>query len=289
MGSPVPYAVIFKAFTADRFVMRQLARLCLAAGGGDVYLMLDESAGPAGVADFGRVIRYTAADLTRRGFAAHAQGALFWYNADYPLYHFLHLHPEYDVVVMVEYDAVVQIDLGGMVQSFRAAGLDFIGQPIVKPLAQYWWTASMRRFYGDAQIHPFLICFAVFSSRAIKHLAMCRLAQGCADVTSAEWPVGECFVGTELSLHQFRIQHLSASGRLTHYDWWPPVHESELPDHERDIVLHPVLNGRRYVKSLFKNGYVTGCVAIWRLKLGAVMLRALARGLRPVRRNPAGS
>jgi hypothetical protein len=279
------YAVIFKAFTTDRFVMRQLARLCLVADGGDVYLMLDETAGPAGPVDFTRVIRFTDADLIARGFPPYAQGALLWYNADYPLYHFQHLHPEYDVVAMVEYDTVVQIDIGTMVRAFRAAALDFIGQPIEKPLERYWWTGSMRRFYDDAQIRPFLICFAVFSARAISHLAACRLTQSGQAAGVEQWPVGECFVGTELSAQRFRIQNLSASGRVAHYDWWPPVHEAELPDHARDMVLHPVLNGRRYIKSLFKNGNVTGCVAVWRLNLFSMALRALSRGMRLGGRN----
>lgn len=274
------YAVIFKAVALDRFVERQFARLCLAAGSGDVYLMLDETNGPAGATDYARVIRFKEDDLTSRGFSANAQGSLFWYNADYPLYHFQHLHPEYDVIVMVEYDAVVQINLGTLVQSFCDAGLDFIAQPITKPLETYWWTPSMSQFYQPEQIRPFLICFAVFSSRAVRHLAACRLAQGSEDVTVERWPVGECFVGTELSLWHFQIQNLSASGQLTHYDWWPPVHESELPDRAQDVVLHPVLSGRRYFASLFKNGNLTGCVAIWRLNLFAVALRGLWRGLR---------
>ncbi|WP_297493942.1 hypothetical protein [Acidocella sp.] len=281
------YAVIFKAFAMDRFVERQLARLRDMVGAGDIYLMLDETSGPAGPAAFARVIRYDEADLTSRGFADYGEGALFWYNADYPLYHFQHLHPEYDVVVMVEYDVVVQINLDTLVRVFRERQLDLIAQPIDKPVDVYWWTPSMRRFYQDEQIRPYLICFSVFSGRAIRHLAACRLAQGREPVTDSQWPVGECFVATELSLRQFRIETLAASGPLTRYDWWPPIHESELPDRAQEVVLHPVLSGRRYMKSLFKNGYRTGCVTIWRLNLAAVLVRGIWRGLRG--RSPARS
>jgi hypothetical protein len=42
-------------------------------------------------------------------------------------------------------------------------------------------------------------------------------------------------------------------------------------------MVHPVLVGRRYVKSLFKNGNVTGLVAIWRLNLPLVFAVMWAR------------
>jgi hypothetical protein len=283
------YAIIFKAFLIDKFVARQFARLLLAAGDADVFLMLDETNGPAGATDYPNVIRYTEADLIERGFPALTQGPLFWYNADYPLYHFQHLHPKYDVVVMVEYDAVVQIDIGAVVQDFYNAELDFIGHPIAKTLDEYWWTGTMTYFYEREDIRPFLICFAIFSARAIQHLAACRLAHGQTDAVAEQWPLGECFVGTELSTQNFRVKHLSEIGQLTRYDWWPPVHEMELYERKQDVVLHPVLNSRRYVTSLFKNGYYTGFATIWRKNLVAMVLRCTLHAawlwLRPGRRS----
>jgi hypothetical protein len=271
------FAVIFKTVVLDAFVRRQFARLLHAAGNSDVYLLVDETNGPAGETEHRKVIRYTEADLLAHGFSPLSQGALFWYNADYPLYHFQALHPEYDVVVMVEYDAVVQLDISALARDFYAAGLDFIGQPIEKPLDKYWWTGSMTRFYDRAQIRPFLICFAVFSARAIRHLAACRLEQGQAEVTVSQWPVGECFVGTALSAGDFRIRRLGDIGKLTRYDWWPPTHEVELADRRDDMVLHPVLTGRRYVNALFKNGTMTGWVMIWRMNLVYLVLKGWLR------------
>lgn len=276
-----PYAVIFKAFTIDRFVQRQLARVTASAVSGHVYLMLDETTGSSGPITFERVIRYKEADLINFGFAPYADGSLFWYNADYPLYYFQYLHSEYDIVVMIEYDAVLQIDMDDMVQVCRDGQLDFIAQPVRRAVDSYWWTNSMLHFYRYDQVRPFLICVAVFSSNAIRHLAACRLRQGQRDdvVDKTRWPVGEAFVGTELTLNHFRIQELSTFGAISRYDWWPPTHESELSDIATKAFVHPVLVGRRYVRSLFKNGKITGIVGIMRLNIVRVFLLMAVRSV----------
>lgn len=276
-----PYAVIFKAFTIDSFVQRQLARVTASAPSGHVYLMLDQTAGSIGPITSGREIRYKEADLISLGFAPHAEGSILWYNADYPLYYFQHLHPEYDFVVMIEYDAVPQVDLDDMVQACRDGQLDCVAQPIRKALESYWWTNSMLHFYHYDQIQPFLICFAVFSSNAIRHLAACRISHGKRDdvIDETSWPIGEAFVGTELTLRHFRVRELSTFGAISRYDWWPPTHECELSDIAGNAFFHPVLVGRRYVVSLFKNGKITGLVCIVRRNIVGVFLLIIMRSM----------
>jgi hypothetical protein len=260
----------------DSFVKRRLARVVAAAPSGDVYLMMDETNGGAGAIEFDRVIRYRETDLAALGFPRIARGSLFWYNADYPLYYFRHLQPDYDVVVAVEYDAVPNIDLDTLVEKFRGEELDFVGHAIQKSADTYWWTNTMLRFYTREQVRPYQICAAIFSARAIAHLAACRLRHGAAGVSDAdEWPIGETFVGTELAAAGFRLRDLSAFGRLTRYDWWPPVHERELPDCTGEVFVHPVLAGRRYVKSLFKSNFRSGVIVTVKL-----IVAALARASR---------
>jgi hypothetical protein len=258
------YAVLFKAFAMDDFVMRRLARVVAASSGGDVYLMMDETRGSAGFISFDRVIRYRESDLADLGFAAISEGSLFWYNADYPLYYFQHLHPDYDMIVMVEYDAVPNTDLDGVVRECREQHVDLVGHSIpAKTLETYWWTSTMLRYYAPADIRPYQICAAIFSARAIRHLAECRLRQGQGyDLPDAKaWPIGEAFIGTELARHGFKLRELSSFSPLTGYDWWPPIHELELADYAGQIFVHPVLSGRRYVNSLFKSGFVSGMIA----------------------------
>lgn len=255
---------------------RRLARVVAAAPSGDVYLMIDETNRAAGPIDFERVIRYRESDLVRLGFPKIAQGSLFWYNADYPLYYFQHLHPDYDVVVTVEYDAVPIANVDDLVREFRADQLDFVGHTIPKPVDDYWWTSTMLRFYERSQIRPYQMCASLCSDRAIRHLAACRMRHGATGVADPkEWPIGESFVGTELALAGFRLGELSAYGKLTRYDWWPPIHERELPYCAGEIFVHPVLNGRRYVKSLFKSNFRSGLIVS--AKLAATVIARLWR------------
>jgi hypothetical protein len=262
------YAVLFKAFTNDNFVKRRLAHVVAAAPSGDVYLMMDETHGSVGPIDYEPAIRYEEADLVRLGFPHITQGPLFWYNADYPLYYFRHLKPDYDIVVTIEYDAVPNVDLDDIVSQFRLQGLDLVGRTIDKTPDTYWWTNTMLSFYGLDQVRPYQICACILSARAIDHLAATRKRHGATGISDArQWPIGETFVGTELATSGFRLGELSAFGKLTRYDWWPPIHERELPRCADEVFVHPVLIGRRYVKSLFKSNFRSGMVVTAKLIL----------------------
>jgi hypothetical protein len=266
------YAVIFKAFTTDDFVKRRLAHVVATAPSGDVYLMIDETQQPGGHIDFDRAIRYQEADLVRIGFPYIAQGSLFWYNADYPLYYFRHLRPEYETIVTVEYDAVPNVDIDDLVRRFRAENLDLVGRTIAnKTPNTYWWTSTMLHFYSIDQVRPYQICATIMSARAIDHLAATRkrhAASGVSDVRN--WPIGETYVGTELAAAGFRLAELSDFGKLTRYDWWPPIHERELSGCAEEVFVHPVLSGRRYVKSLFKSNFRSGMIVSAKLIASAV-------------------
>ena len=256
---------------------RRLAHVVATAPSGDVYLMMDETQRSGGPIAFDRVIRYRECDLVDLGFPRLGEGPLFWYNADYPLYYFRHLHPEYDVVVTIEYDAVPNTDLDELVRKFRSQRLDLVGHAIQKIADNYWWTDTMLRFYRREQVIPYQMCAALFSARAIDHLGTCRKRHGALGVASAkQWPIGETFVSTELAAAGFRLRDLSDFGRLTRYDWWPPIHERELPAWQDQVFVHPVLTGRRYVKSLFKSNFRSGVIVTVKL-IAAAIIRASTR------------
>ena len=66
------------------------------------------------------------------------------------------------------------------------------------------------------------------------------------------WPNNEAFVGTEITRHGVREKPLSEFGDTSHYDWAPPHLETDLPTLSHCAVIHPVLDGVRYVQSLIK-------------------------------------
>jgi hypothetical protein len=248
------YAVVFKAFFYDEFVRRRLDHVVRAAPEADVFLVIDETNRAAAVIDYDRVIRITEADVVARGFPNIGERSLFWYNADYPLYYFQCLHPDYAYYVMVEYDAVPNTDIDRLVAGCAAQSVDMAGQSLAITQDNYYWTDSMTRFYERSEMRPYLVCAAVLSRRAIEHLAACRIEQGRGyDLPDASrWPIGECFMATELGHAGFRIADLSSFGRLTKFDWWPPYHETELQDLQDELFVHPVLIGDRYWQSFFK-------------------------------------
>jgi len=281
MRMTAQYALVFKAFFYDDFVRRRLDQVIRAAPSADVFLLIDETAGPAGPIDYDRVIRITEAAVTAQGFPDISERSLFWYNADYPMYYFQSLHPGYEHYVIVEYDAVPNRRIDALVEACAAQSIDLLGQPIAMPVDRYFWTGRMTRFYPREAIRPFLVCAAVLSRRAIEHLAARRIEQGrnydLAD--AAQWPIGECFIATELGQAGFSIRSLSSFGHLTKFDWWPPYHESELPDLPDELFIHPVLIGQRYWRSFFKGGVKWALIKMAK-QLPPRLLRRFGRAVR---------
>jgi hypothetical protein len=250
------YAVIFKAFFFDKMVDRRLKHVCLKAQNGDVYLVIDETNKEAGEIAYENVVRVTEKQLINAGLPDYPAGQIFWYNADYQLYHCLENIPKYDYYVMIEYDAVPNYDLDLLVSSARSNAIDFIAQPIETPVADWKWTASCQPAFETSAILPYLLCVAVFSRQALEALRARRLALS-EQFKAGEikvWPMAEGFVASELARTGATIRHLADYGRLERYDVWPPYHERSLPLLADETFVHPVLTGRRYLRVLLRNG-----------------------------------
>ena len=129
------HAVLFKIYFVDSFVIRQLERLQTRVGGGDLYVIVDETKGTVGSIPHNRIIRSSEADMIRRGFVdADPVSAMFWHSADYSLYPLIEDYPPYDYYVAVEYDAVINGDLDEIVDRIAAQKVDFVGQRIDEPI-----------------------------------------------------------------------------------------------------------------------------------------------------------
>lgn len=266
---PTPsYAVLFKAFTYEAFERRRLRALARRCGGGDLYLALDATRERAEVTDHDRVIRYTESEMVAKGYAGYPHGRLFWYNADYPLYYALEAGLEYDYYVMLEYDVAVNCDLDALVARVAAEGVDFVGEPMAKSAAEWMWLPSCRDAFPEPEpVHPYTICACVFSRKAALHLRDRRLELSARyrDGDIRAWPISEGFMSTEMIKAGFAVRSLSSYGRVPRLGIWPPYTEGQLSRLNGDSFVHPVLSGKRYVGSLFRNGLGAGLRARWQI------------------------
>lgn len=60
------FAVLFKIYFLDLFVMRQIERLKSVVGSGDLYVVADETKGPISPIPHDKVVRMTEAGSPRR-------------------------------------------------------------------------------------------------------------------------------------------------------------------------------------------------------------------------------
>jgi hypothetical protein len=256
-----PFAVLFKVHFWDDFCARQYNRLLARAAGGDVFIICDETQGPVhGIPDV-RQLRLTEQSVEDQLCLPHPPGRIFWYNADYQLYKFCELYPDYEYIFICEYDCVLNIDLHQIISKMAADRLDFVGERNRDPFKTWHWRHAVQAFYEEtADLSGRLICCAAFSCSFIFFLKLARqdLTKRylSGQVTYAEdmpahlfWPHVEGFIGGELSRLGLRHAPLSAFGDISCYDWAPPHLEVDLGRLTHSIAIHPVLDGPKFLQS----------------------------------------
>jgi hypothetical protein len=249
----LPCAVVFKAYAWDGFVERQARRLAEAAGSLDFYVLIDETAGPVGSVPFDRVIRFTCADLEAAGYAMRfGLGGVLWWNPDYAHYYFLTQFPNYDHYLFVEYDCVAQNSLQELVTRAISRGADLIALPIKRPFDLWHWKPYQADVYPADEVNLALLNVCFLSAPALKLLQQRRLEMS-LDPSLRGWPSSEVFLPTEIVRAGMTWLSLAEFGDVSHYDWFPPTLEEDLAPGDRNVFLHPVLDRRRYLASLFQN------------------------------------
>jgi len=251
----VTYAVLFKVYFLDAFVIRQLERLKSRVGTGDIYVVADETKGELGAIPHDRVVHTTEADMVRRGFEkADPEIAMFWHSADYSLYPLVEDLPPYDYYVTLEYDAIINADLDELVARIAAEQLDFAGLKVTQPVSQWAWTAACDTIYDRALLRPYLNAIAFYSYRSVMLLRERRLelSRRFRDREITQLPLSEAFIATELEQRLFRVGNLADFGDTSRYTWWPPSVEVELDELAHCTFIHPVLEGVRCATSLLR-------------------------------------
>ena len=280
------YAVLFKIYFLDLFVIRQLERLKAKVGQGRLYIVADETNGSLGPIPHDRVIRTTENDMILRGFVKGDPSAMFWHSADYSLYPLFEDYRPYDHYVTVEYDAVVNADLDALVDAVAAQNLDFVGLRIDEPVSQWGWTKSCDTIYPQADLRPYLNAIGFYSSRAVRLLRDRRLelSQQFRDGDISQYPISEALIATELELNGFKVGNLHDFGDASRLTWWPPSPEEELAQLGHCTFIHPVLDGERCAESLLRYnlGYLFAPGGLQARRLSHLKLRDYISRLFPI-------
>lgn len=248
----VRFAVVLKTYSWDDFVHRQASRCAAATGNGDFFISLDETNGSVSSIPFERVVRTSNADLVASGLPNRFEkGSLIWWNPDYVHYQFCDLYPDYDYYVFVEYDALVHGSFEPMVERAAAMNVDLVSLPINSVKRDWFWTPYHRQTYRLAELQGSLIAVTVFSRRALNILGQRRREMGTAGKTRF-WPNAEVFLPTEIARNNLRHCSLAEFGSIAGYSWFPPMLEEDLPAATEMAFLHPVLDKKRYIRSILK-------------------------------------
>ncbi len=247
-------AIIFRTHFWDDFAQRQFDRLLAGAEGCDVFVLVDETSRKLAAIPHDKIVRVTEAELLEMGLADAGEGNLLWFNGDYPLYRFQQLYPDYAYYLQLEYDVVINGGIAPFIAAAAAQDVDFVGLTKGEPTPDWPWLSTCTDAYRVDEIEHQLICLALFSGRALRHLWERRL-----DLSSAHargqiraWPMCEGFVATELAMAGMVCRELSDFGDTALYDHWPPYLEADIGGLAAHRFIHPVLDQERYVVSMLK-------------------------------------
>jgi hypothetical protein len=253
----VRYAVLLKIHYWDDFIERRLRHLLREVATGDVHIFVDETHGAVGKIAHDLVTRVTERDLEQLGVLLHPPGGVFYYNADYPLYHFFSENDSYDYYLMCEYDTVFNIDVDEFVRTAALDQVDYVGFPLGIDFAEWHWRETCDGVYPESQaLYNWINCISLHSRRSIEFLLARRkvLTRRYMAGEIKNWPYAEAFIATEMKNNGFVVRNLGEFGKVDRYNWWPPIHEVDLPSLRDQSFLHPVLDERKYVVSCVRYG-----------------------------------
>ncbi len=248
------YAVLLKCHFWDGFAKRQLDRLIDHAPGGDVFVVVNESAGPVPGIDYdeSKIIRVTEGSAKAVGLEHQSNHNMYWYSGDYHLHLMTRRYPDYDYYIVLEHDALIMSNMDELVRRMAEAQIDYASQPIREPLLTWGWLPSCEGVYAFEDIRHWLISIMLLSHRAAHTLfeRRVRMGQRLRDGELRNWPFSEAAVPTEMHLAGYKMATLDQLGSIRYFAWAPPFVEDALPAMEGAVFVHPVLDARRFVAGL---------------------------------------
>ena len=252
------YAVLFTTYVWDDFVARQYAHLKQRVAGGDLFVMIDESAHKVPPLPIPNVIRTSQADIAIRCKLPALRNTTYkrknplWWNVDYLTYRFFTEHADYDYCVTLDYDARLNIDIDQLVTSVATENYDFVALPVANDLKDWAWQSFHKQIYGEDKLYASLLCAMVISKNAAQYLLLQR-RKDAADYARNKisfWPFCEAFVPTQLARGGFRIGNLSQFTTTSRLGWHKVWCEDDRASVDADGIIHPVMNRPRFLKAI---------------------------------------
>jgi hypothetical protein len=114
---------------------------------------------------------------------------------------------------------------------------DLVALPITRPFDLWHWTPYQPDVYTCAEVKLALLNVCFHSARALKQLHQRRQAMKC-DRSVRAWPSSELFIPTEVVKAGMSWLSLADFGDVSHYDWFPPTMEEDLPRDEGNAFFH---------------------------------------------------
>ena len=256
------YAVVFRTHFWDEFATRQLDRIRRRVPSGDLFVMVDETRGKVAGITTDRVFSVKDADLLDAGYVQAGEGSIQWYSGDVPLYLFRKAYPDYEYYVQLEYDVNVNVSVDDLIEKVSRREVDMVA--LTNGEEPDWhWLPSCSDAYEPKTVRHQLICLSVFSKSALLRLEEARLEQARLFKANVihRWPYCEGYIATEARKQGLNIAELSEFGDVSHYEWWPPFIEKDLPQLGKFDFVHPVLDKPRFEGSLLKYDLKLGIIA----------------------------
>ena len=242
--------ILFRTHIWDDFIQRQFLRLPKNTSY-DIAILANNTDGLCPpVEDFPFVI-FTLDDLLKMGLEAGPEKNIVWWNADYPLYYYASLFPDYDYYILCEYDVVINCDFEQLILSLHSGEKDIVAITSRSPLEECVYIRSAEGVYLYENIKKTYFPFAIFSKKSVAFLYNKRLSltKKYREKKIQNWPHCELFVGTEAAASNLQVAQLTEYGKADFFSHYPPVLEECLPYLMDQAYIHPVLDSKRFLLS----------------------------------------
>ncbi|NHO33676.1 hypothetical protein [Acetobacter fallax] len=245
--------ILFRTHVWDDFVFRQFIK-ARDSSPFEIVILANNTNGLCPPIDGLPFVTFQVSDFRKLGLASGIEGDSTWYNADYPLYYYTSLFPDYDYYILWEYDVVVQADLPALMLEVAQEKKDVIAKTVDDPFHDCDYLYSIEGVYLKEDVEKTYFPFSIFSRRAVAELFSRRLflsdRLNFGDIKV--WPHAELFMGTELRASDLSLAQLSRYGKADFFSHYPPLFEGDIDQMKEQQFLHPVLDVERYLASVIR-------------------------------------